>query len=184
MSTSFSSHHDQFPPCARRVHQNNASSSFGRAQGRFATTAPTLADNASESSRYPPFGFSNAATMQSTVAPRSTCRSPPSPPLHPHKCTLALVKVYTHFLYDLLVCQRPRPIYGLHCPLRQACCRPPLKRKISAHQHTVIPLQRLDFMQQLLVIKSERGPDPTTSMPNFIAAIVQFGRSRRHAAYE
>ena len=52
--------HTIVPPS---LFQHNPPSSFGRAQGRLATATSTIADNASECSRY---GFSTAATMQST----------------------------------------------------------------------------------------------------------------------
>lgn len=76
MSTSLSSYHDQSPPYARRVHQHHPPSSFGRAQGRCAPATPA---NTSECLRYPPFGFSTAATSQSGVGPQRGHRSSPSP---------------------------------------------------------------------------------------------------------
>ena len=80
MSTSFLSYQDQFPPYARRVHQHHPPSSppssFGRAQGRCAPATPA---NASECFRYPPFGLSTAATLQSGVGPQHGHRSSPSP---------------------------------------------------------------------------------------------------------
>ena len=83
MSASVASFHDQTPPYARRVHQHYSSSppsSFGRAEGRCATAAPTLAHNTSESFRSSPFGYSTPAASGSWVAPLSARRSPPPPP--------------------------------------------------------------------------------------------------------
>ena len=81
-STSSSSLNDQTPLYARRAYPSSPSSSFGQAQGRCATAAPTLAHNSSERFRSSPFGYSTP-TMESPVAPLTTQRSPPPPPAFP-----------------------------------------------------------------------------------------------------
>ena len=79
MSTSSSSLNDQTPLYARRAHPSSPPSSFGQAQDRCATAAPTLVHNNSEISRYTPFGYSTPTT-ESPAASLITRRPPPPPP--------------------------------------------------------------------------------------------------------